>query len=104
MEKHTPTPWMKFKKGYFISICTARPVGERIRIAKDLSEQNAEIIVRAVNSHEALLAAARIASDGINTAIDNDEEWNRMQFRSHLFAIQSELEKAIALAEMKVQS
>lgn len=51
--KHTPTPWMVFKKEFFISVCTVGQVGERKRIAKDMSEANAEFIVRAVNTHEA---------------------------------------------------
>lgn len=55
--------------------------------------------IERLRSYRALLEAAKIVSDGMNTAVDNDEHWTRQQMRAHLFAIQSAAVKAIAIAE-----
>ena len=73
--KHTPTPWAQGTRPYEACLIFARVQGIRkehlVRIAQTLlwngsgneSEAiaNAEFIVRACNSHDALLAAAKAA-------------------------------------------
>lgn len=89
-QQHTPTPW----KLNTTETSIVGSDGNYVNLQEQLP-----LIVRAVNSHEALLGAAKLVSDGINTAVDNDEHWNRQQLRNHLFALQSIVEKALAQAE-----
>ena len=62
MSKHTPTPWKILKAintpevGDAIVDCNS----SKNLIASYIAPSNAEFIVRAVNSHEALLGAAKI--------------------------------------------
>lgn len=70
--KHTPTPWQVIKESqrhdYFGSlyIKAGKTVIANLVFQLDDSEKaNAEFIVRAVNSHEALLEAARCAGDAL---------------------------------------
>lgn len=68
--KHTPTPWrMEIEDEGFISIFGSRlnqTCGDQVALTpmkKDEDKANAEFILRAVNSHEALLAAAKHMRD-----------------------------------------
>jgi len=68
--KHTPTPWSRYKNA------AHGPEGDCVFVCNGIdspNDANAEFIVRAVNSHEALLAAAKDAieycSDLIGPAI-----------------------------------
>lgn len=101
--KHTPTPWhiKRDRRMAFFQDDSKGSLGDAIcaRLDDETCAANAAFIVRAVNAHEALLEAAKIVSDGMNTAVDNDEHWTRQQMRAHLFAIQSAAVKAIAIAE-----
>lgn len=93
--KHTPTPWRVLADGY---IGADNPPYKTNKIIAEVCSGNIadkEFIVKAVNSHAALLEAAKTVSDGVNTAIDNDEHWTRKQLRDHLFALQSVVHKAI---------
>ena len=67
--KHTPTPWHIVQNGSQIDI-HARVVPNReapreIATATDLREDDASMIVRAVNSFEAMRAALRLVVYGV---------------------------------------
>lgn len=56
---HTPTPWMLSKFGNEFSVdAPCKPVGKILEIARVHREANAAHIVRCVNAHDELLAAA----------------------------------------------
>lgn len=68
--KHTPTPWRVSYRATTDGNISYRIVGVTL---DSLSKENAEFIVRAVNSHEALLDAvkktmATIADDSVTDA------------------------------------
>lgn len=64
--KHTPTPWFTKHKGYTSYIQKTDEKGHEYTVASmtcniELAKANAAFIVRAVNSHEALIDGARCA-------------------------------------------
>lgn len=110
MDKHTPTPWdfaadsygkVRHSKKACVYASVKGEDGERIvNVAQRIdSWADAAFIVRAVNAHEELIKAMRLVSEAMNTAVDNDAQWNRAQMRSHLFQIQTLMTETIAKAE-----
>lgn len=91
MSEHTPTPW-DFEGGEDCCRIVSYIDPKREQIAVRLNEADAELIVRAVNSHGALLEAVKQAADYINNIsnIDPDDEDEE---------IKAVLNKAIAHAE-----
>jgi hypothetical protein len=99
--KHTPTPW-KFNPNRYSKwvgeISGNTPDADYVVsvVQQDNWKANAELIVRAVNSHEALLEAAKIAEKLLR------EGTSRLS--SHAFeglrnSVVGELQEAISLAE-----
>jgi len=93
MVKHTPTPWnlLPHEPGDKVRWIEAGDKWDGVRIEverddcdKEIADANAELIVRAVNAHDALVAALRLAEEemcratfkgppdrkGLNYAID----------------------------------
>lgn len=64
---HTPTPWTTFQSQGENGAITD---GNGNVIAEGLTEENAAFIVRAVNSHEALLEAAKVLVNSIKWSGD----------------------------------
>ena len=96
--KHTPGPWTLGRvrqedEDYWTQeVCTS----DGYCIFR-CQEPDAELIVRAVNSHEALLAACKLA---IGFAVDfrqrHEADWMNFPEVGHLYAV---MHKAIAQAE-----
>ena len=57
--RHTPTPWRVVEADGKRNVIWNSKVSEAISDDKEMTEANAEFIVRAVNSHEALVEALR---------------------------------------------
>jgi len=92
--QHTPTPWkVGFKNPQTIESETGKDIAAcgAYRLSLKEAEANADFIVRAVNSHEALLEAAKQALKFIN------EKANGV----YVDASQHLLEKAIQQTEGK---
>ena len=67
MNLPTPTPWHLRCEGRFHSVeVWSNLRGGEICIAVDLHPANGELIVKAVNSHDALVAALRKICDAID--------------------------------------
>lgn len=103
-EAHTPTPWfidaLRESRGVApkFTVCTLS--GEEHTIAPTIDATDAAYIVKCVNAHEELVAALRALSEGINTAVDiDDDHCTRAEMRKHLFALQEIAEQALAKAE-----
>jgi len=93
-KEHTPTPWLAGCDGYVIRV---RPGTTNEVIAEVNTIANAEFIVRAVNSHDALLEAAKGAASylaALPQYPDRGVDVPKIRF---------ELNRAIALAEGKVR-
>lgn len=61
-DKHTPTPWSVGRADYgarYVYAATEDEPGEVARMIAEPVEANARLIVRAVNSHAALVEALR---------------------------------------------
>ncbi|MEJ7644252.1 MAG: hypothetical protein WKF87_06635 [Chryseolinea sp.] len=90
MEKHTPTPWtVRFENNYYVqgkdrSLAVAKILTDEPTL--DIAKANAELIVKAVNAHEALVEACQRAKDYLHTKYPGEAD---------IFA---ELSKAITLA------
>lgn len=112
--EHTPTPWFlfgSFIKGpprmhdgekpdrvhktpsSIIARLTGCEHGDYVHYPEKIAQANREFIVRAVNSHEALLEACKLALETLTPARNNEE-------KAAVLAIQT----AIKLAESEVQS
>ena len=94
----TPTPW-EFERYENDSIIVApfKPkygTDTRMLLAKNLSEENAAFIVRAVNSHEALLEACK-------RIVYNDDTGKERMIGSETAFDRSALKNAITQAEGK---
>ena len=85
--KHAPLPWWAYKSSHnYWCIRDA----ESNCVARNLTQADAELICRAVNSHAALLEAARDCEAWLS--VDTRRDWNEL--RDKLCA-------AIAQAEAK---
>lgn len=65
--QHTPTPWKALDFDEDTTIIYDKDM--RVVIPKLANKENATFIVRAVNSHEELLAATKRALDGVQRDI-----------------------------------
>lgn len=68
---HTPTPWKTGKK--YLGIIEIYAEGKRGLVASARSEEDSSLIVRAVNAHDELLAAAKSALDWIIAGNDDGQ-------------------------------
>lgn len=91
--QHTPTPWkIEIEEEGYISIIGSRVNqvwGNQVALTpmKKEDKSNAEFIVRAVNSHEELLAAAK---------------WALATMKNHSTSVKVALENAIFKAEARL--
>jgi len=72
--KHTPTPWyISREENGITTIRGDKANGRLFAVADTLKREDAEFIVRAVNSHEALLEAAKeaIACGSISARVED---------------------------------
>jgi hypothetical protein len=77
--KHTPTPWVVNAAGNVICSADGKWLADTRTVQREDEEdkENAALIVRAVNSHEQLVAALRLAKhrlDCANKHIDCQDE------------------------------
>lgn len=124
-QSHTPTPWkIKDANGKYLAskskwtadydgnaamtsnvpiMAGKKTVALVVNVDKSWEDKqldhNAEFIVRACNAHDDLVAASRLASDGICTVQDHLDEWSKEDILKHLYGLQRELEAALAKAK-----
>ena len=88
MEKHTPIPWKleKHNSGLGVRIYhETRLFGQDMQFIGSQGEANASFIVKAVNSHEALVEACKYALNWINEGHQKfDEIHTRMMIEEAL--------------------
>lgn len=83
-QPHTPTPWRSINGAIFDTAYSSNHIRKALAICGDINaadkesenekaKANAEFIVRAVNSHEALLLAAKDALEVVANWYDNGQ-------------------------------
>jgi hypothetical protein len=77
-QKHTPTPWRvdarastRIVAGDDVTVATTACQGDQ----RDMWENNASLIVRAVNSNDDMLAALQLAEDVLSRAPASTRIW-----------------------------
>jgi len=103
--KHTPTLWTQYiaPKQFHAGICSTN--GDQIAFVQNqkdynIANANAEFIIRAVNSHDALLENLKACLKRLRELDRKLLETNKMPFECELGEV-TRAEKAIAQAEEK---
>lgn len=98
MSGHTPTPWeYRATAGDHDFAVYDEATGHDIALVRDFNEANAELIVRAVNSHADLLAEMKHTAESLRRY---DRLYkNNLPLRRAVLGMIVDLEAAIAKAE-----